>query len=105
MKKQRWLSEVGDFHKVTQQISGVIGLALFSKVKLLELRSTRKMEKEKFYGKEKRAMVIYAISSLNCSVAVTASAGWSKLGSPKWLSRVPLAWWPGTVIRDSWVPL
>lgn len=46
----------------------------FSKVKLLELRSTKKMEKENSYGEEKRAMVIYKISSLNSFVIVIASS-------------------------------
>lgn len=49
--------------------------------------------------------MIYKISSLNWFVVVTASAVWFKLGSPKWLSQVPLAWWSGTAVKDSWVLL
>lgn len=43
--------------------------------------------------------MIYEISSLNCSAVVTASAGWSKLCSPEWLSQIPIVWWPGAVMR------
>lgn len=43
--------------------------------------------------------MIYEISSLNCSAVVTPSAGWSELCSPEWLSKIPIVWWPGTVVR------
>lgn len=49
MQKQRWLSEVSDFHKVTQRVSGFTASVL-SLVKLLELGSTKMMEK----GMEKK---------------------------------------------------
>lgn len=54
-----------------------------SRVKLLELGSTKKMGKEKFYGEgKKRAVVIYnSFLSSNCFVVVTASVAWSKVGS------------------------
>ena len=41
---------------------------------------------------------------LNCSAVVTASAGWSKLGSPEWLSQIPIVWWLGQ-LWVSGVPL